>query len=100
MQIFYEYLIEADELIFIGYSLPLSDHDIRSVLLSSKSVKPHVKVTVILKSKNKAEIKKLKDNYIIHYLNLEYIWLLPISVMQKIDFLMLILTLIAPCWFN
>lgn len=63
MQFFYEYLIEADELHFIGYSLPLSDHDIRSVLLSAKSVNPHVNVSVILKSKNKTEIKRLQNNY-------------------------------------
>ena len=67
MQIFYEYLIEADELHFIGYSLPLSDHDIRSVLLSAKSVNPHVNVSVILKSKNKTEIKRLQNNYLSIY---------------------------------
>jgi NAD-dependent SIR2 family protein deacetylase len=64
VQKMYSILTGADEIIFIGYSLPISDHDIRDLLIKSYSIKPEIKVKVILKSSNKAEKTELSRHFI------------------------------------
>jgi hypothetical protein len=63
MQKMYRALTEADELIFIGYSLPISDHDIRDYLIKAYSLKPEISVKVILKSNDQREKKALQSHY-------------------------------------
>jgi NAD-dependent SIR2 family protein deacetylase len=60
----YSVLTKADELVFIGYSLPISDHDIRDLLIKSYSIiKQKIRVKVILKSSSKAEKAELVRHY-------------------------------------
>ncbi|NIM15150.1 MAG: hypothetical protein GTO45_24565 [Candidatus Aminicenantes bacterium] len=63
MQEIYFHLSNADELIFIGYSLPISDHDIRELLIKAYSIKPKIKVNVILKSSSDTEKTELTHHY-------------------------------------
>ena len=66
-QQFYDNLIEADDLTFIGYSLPISDHDIRMVLIKTNVINPVKKVKVILKTNDLNEQHRLKTNYLTIY---------------------------------
>jgi NAD-dependent SIR2 family protein deacetylase len=63
MQKMYSVLTKADELIFIGYSLPISDHDIRDLLIKSYSIKRKVVVDVILKPSSETEKAELVRHY-------------------------------------
>jgi NAD-dependent SIR2 family protein deacetylase len=58
-----EILAKADELVFIGYSLPISDHDIRELLIKSFSIKPKQSVHVILKPSTQSEKNELIKHY-------------------------------------
>jgi NAD-dependent SIR2 family protein deacetylase len=59
----YKKLIEADEIIFIGYSLPISDHDIRNLLIRANSVNSEAKVKVVLKEELSDIKNRLRYNY-------------------------------------
>lgn len=63
MQAMYSALSRADELVFIGYSLPISDHDIRDLLIKSYSIKPKINVQVILKPSSEEEKAALVRHY-------------------------------------
>ncbi len=63
MQNMYSVLAKADELVFIGYSLPISDHDIRDLLIKSYSIKRKSSVNVILKPSSENEKVELIQHY-------------------------------------
>jgi NAD-dependent SIR2 family protein deacetylase len=63
MQAMYSALSKADELVFIGYSLPISDHDIRDLLIKSYSIKQQINVQVILKPTTEEEKAELTRHY-------------------------------------
>lgn len=63
MQNMYSALSKADELVFIGYSLPISDHDIRDLLIKSYSIKQKINVQVILKPSTEEEKEELRRHY-------------------------------------
>jgi hypothetical protein len=63
VQKMYSVLSKADELLFIGYSLPISDHDIRDPLIKSYSSKREITVDVILKPSSEREKTELKQHY-------------------------------------
>ena len=69
-------LAKADELVFIGYSLPVSDHDIRDQLIKACSIKPKDVVKVILKPSSLNEREQLKSHYnsIFHDSKPEFQW--------------------------
>lgn len=76
MQLMYRHLSEADQLIFIGYSLPISDHDIRDYLIKAYSLNQEMSVKVILKSKKKRDKETLKSHYnnIFAKANPKFLW--------------------------
>lgn len=63
MQNMYSVLAKAEELVFIGYSLPISDHDIRDLLIKSYSIKRKSSVNVILKPSSEIEKAELTQHY-------------------------------------
>lgn len=71
----YKKLISAHEIVFIGYSLPISDHDIRNLLIRANSVNNSISIKVLLKE-NKNDIKKkLISNYSsIYGNNIDFYW--------------------------
>jgi hypothetical protein len=69
-------LVNATDLIFIGYSLPVSDHDIRNLLLRAYAINKPNKITVYLKENDPSKIAILKKNYetIYHGLKIDFHW--------------------------
>ena len=70
-------LSEAQELLFIGYSLPLSDHDIRNILIKAYAVNGNISVRVILKEKgDESKRHEMMKRYSSIYgsQNLKFIW--------------------------
>lgn len=53
----------ADEINFIGYSLPISDHDIREILIKANTLNPTQNVSVTLKEKKKERKELLIRNF-------------------------------------
>jgi NAD-dependent SIR2 family protein deacetylase len=60
-------LSSAQEINFIGYSLPLSDHDIRDVLIRANIINNEAKIKVLLFETNKDSKEQLKNNYLSIY---------------------------------
>lgn len=56
-------LSKADHITFIGYSLPISDHDIREILLKAKTMGNTKSVKVILKENKKNTKAHHRSNY-------------------------------------
>jgi len=76
MQKIYTKLVSANEIFFIGYSLPVSDHDIRQILIKANSISNKTSINVILKSNDRAEKEMLKKNYLSIYKkeNISFKW--------------------------
>ena len=72
----YNFLVNSEELIFIGYSLPISDHDIRNILIKANSVNQNSKIKVILKENRPDQKQYLMNNYKSIYgeNNIEFYW--------------------------
>lgn len=62
-----EELSFAKEIVFIGYSLPVSDHDIREVLIRANIVNHKAQIKVVLLEKNRNKQKNLRNNFLSIY---------------------------------